>query len=78
MPERIITSDPEYPPISWRDPENPEKIMLKVSDENGNLLQEFDAEQIKSTQIKDITKATTPFDFEGRLKRWCYKIIKPL
>ena len=27
-------------------------------------------------KIKDITKATTPFDFEGRLKRWCYKIIK--
>ena len=38
----------------------------------------IDAEQIKSEQIKDITKATTPFDFEGRLKRWCYKIIKPL
>ncbi len=33
-------------------------------------------EQIHSQQIKDITKATTPFDFEGRLKRWCYKIIK--
>jgi 23S rRNA (cytosine1962-C5)-methyltransferase len=38
----------------------------------------IEAEQIKSDQIKDITKATTPFDFEGRLKRWCYKIIKPL
>ncbi len=38
----------------------------------------IDAEQINSDQIKDITKATTPFDFEGRLKRWCYKIIKPL
>jgi 23S rRNA (cytosine1962-C5)-methyltransferase len=38
----------------------------------------IDSEQIKSDQIKDITKATTPFDFEGRLKRWCYKIIKPL
>lgn len=23
----IITSDPEYPPISWRDPENPETII---------------------------------------------------
>jgi 23S rRNA (cytosine1962-C5)-methyltransferase len=33
-------------------------------------------EEIHSKQIKDITKATTPFDFEGRLKRWCYKIIK--
>jgi 23S rRNA (cytosine1962-C5)-methyltransferase len=38
----------------------------------------IDAEQINSGQIKDITKATTPFDFEGRLKRWCYKIIKPV
>jgi 23S rRNA (cytosine1962-C5)-methyltransferase len=38
----------------------------------------IDLDQIKSDQIKDITKATTPFDFEGRLKRWCYKIIKPL
>lgn len=36
----------------------------------------LDIENIHSTQIKDITKATTPFDFEGRLKRWCYKIIK--
>ena len=36
----------------------------------------IDSENINSNQIKDITKATTPFDFEGRLKRWCYKIIK--
>ena len=36
----------------------------------------LEADKIHSTQIKDITKATTPFDFEGRLKRWCYKIIK--
>jgi 23S rRNA (cytosine1962-C5)-methyltransferase len=36
----------------------------------------IDLENIKSKQVKDITKATTPFDFEGRLKRWCYKIIK--
>lgn len=32
--------------------------------------------EINSTKIKDITKATTPFDFEGKLKRWCYKIEK--
>jgi 23S rRNA (cytosine1962-C5)-methyltransferase len=38
----------------------------------------LDTEQIHSTQIKDITKATTPFDFDGRLKRWCYKIEKAL
>lgn len=36
----------------------------------------IDLEKINSQQIKDITKATTPFDFEGRLKRWCYKIVK--
>jgi 23S rRNA (cytosine1962-C5)-methyltransferase len=36
----------------------------------------IDIENINSDQIKDITKATTPFDFEGRLKRWCYKIVK--
>ena len=38
----------------------------------------LDTEKIHSTQIKDITKATTPFDFDGRLKRWCYKIEKAL
>ena len=36
----------------------------------------LETDKIHSTQIKDITKATTPFDFEGRLKRWCYKLIK--
>lgn len=33
-------------------------------------------ELIHATEIKDITKATTPFDFEGKLKRWCYRIMK--
>jgi len=36
----------------------------------------LDKEQIKATSIKDITKATTPFDFEGKLFRWCYYIVK--
>ncbi len=36
----------------------------------------LEKEKIMATEIKDITKATTPFDFEGKLKRWCYKIIK--
>jgi 23S rRNA (cytosine1962-C5)-methyltransferase len=36
----------------------------------------IEAEKINATSIKDITKATTPFDFEGKLKRWCYKIEK--
>lgn len=29
----------------------------------------LDSEAIKATSIKDITRATTPFDFEGKLKR---------
>jgi 23S rRNA (cytosine1962-C5)-methyltransferase len=36
----------------------------------------LEKEKINATQIKDITKATTPFDFEGKLFRWCYQIIK--
>jgi 23S rRNA (cytosine1962-C5)-methyltransferase len=33
-------------------------------------------QEIKATDIQDITKATTPFDFEGKLLRWCYLIRK--
>lgn len=36
----------------------------------------LEADKIKATSIKDITRATTDFDFEGKLKRWCYKISK--
>jgi 23S rRNA (cytosine1962-C5)-methyltransferase len=35
----------------------------------------LDREKIKAPVIKDITRATTPFDFEGKLSRFCYKII---
>lgn len=31
-------------------------------------------DQIHSRSIKDITKATTPFDFQGKLQRWCYLV----
>lgn len=37
---------------------------------------QLDASGIASTSIKDITRATTPFDFEGKLQRWCYLITK--
>jgi 23S rRNA (cytosine1962-C5)-methyltransferase len=30
----------------------------------------------KEAQIKDITKATTPFDFLGRATRFCFRIQK--
>lgn len=36
----------------------------------------LDQENIKADSVKDITKATTPFDFEGKLFRCCYRIIK--
>ena len=36
----------------------------------------LDKESIKADSLKDITKATTPFDFEGKLFRWCFRIIK--
>jgi len=37
---------------------------------------EIDSINIHAGSIKNITKATTPFDFEGKLKRWCFEIIK--
>jgi 23S rRNA (cytosine1962-C5)-methyltransferase len=36
----------------------------------------LDKEAIDSKSIKDITKATTPFDFEGKLFRHCFVILK--
>lgn len=32
--------------------------------------------EIQATLIKDITKLTTPPDFEGKLRRWCWRIEK--
>ena len=37
---------------------------------------ELDEKNIPASQIKNITKPTTPFDFEGKLKRSCYLISK--
>ncbi|RYY83799.1 MAG: SAM-dependent methyltransferase [Chitinophagaceae bacterium] len=36
----------------------------------------LDSDRIQSTIIKDITKATTPFDFAGKLQRYCFRIEK--
>ena len=36
----------------------------------------LEKEEIKASEIKDITRATTPFDFQGKLFRWCYRLIK--
>jgi 23S rRNA (cytosine1962-C5)-methyltransferase len=36
----------------------------------------IDTEKILATSVRDITGATTPFDFQGKLFRYCYRIIK--
>lgn len=36
----------------------------------------LEEDRIQASSIKNITGATTPFDFQGKLFRWCYKIIK--
>lgn len=36
----------------------------------------LEEEKINSASVKDITKMTTPFDFEGKLFRWCYLITR--
>lgn len=36
----------------------------------------LDQPALDPCRIKDITRATTPFDFEGSFSRWCYLITK--
>ena len=36
----------------------------------------LDEKEISALSIQNITKATTPFDFESKLKRFCFRIIK--
>lgn len=36
----------------------------------------LERDKINAASIKDITKATTPFDFEGKLFRYCYLVEK--
>lgn len=37
---------------------------------------QLEYEKIGAGTIKDITKATTPFDFAGKLKRYCFRVSK--
>jgi 23S rRNA (cytosine1962-C5)-methyltransferase len=37
---------------------------------------QLEIDRINSSNIKDITKQTTPFDFTGKLKRQCFRITK--
>ena len=36
----------------------------------------LDRDKIMAASVKDITNATTPFDFQGKLFRWCYRIVR--
>ncbi len=58
-------------------------VCMKILDEKGILFfstnyTKFNIEQEKllASEIKDITKQTTPFDFAGKLKRQCFRIAK--
>jgi 23S rRNA (cytosine1962-C5)-methyltransferase len=37
---------------------------------------QLEADKIETPSIKDITNATTPFDFQGKLFRQCFRIMK--
>jgi 23S rRNA (cytosine1962-C5)-methyltransferase len=36
----------------------------------------LEKDKIMAASVKDITNTTTPFDFRGKLYRWCYRLIK--
>ena len=59
------------------------KKLLKACDEGGRIYFSnnykgfvLDKESIPTHSIKDITGATTPFDFQGKLHRSCFLIDK--
>ena len=37
---------------------------------------QMQTEELKDCTVKDITRATTPFDFQGKLNRYCFLIRK--
>lgn len=56
---------------------------MKALSENGILFFstnytkfQIEKEKLQGSEIKDITKQTTPFDFGGKLKRQCWRISK--
>jgi 23S rRNA (cytosine1962-C5)-methyltransferase len=36
----------------------------------------LEGDKIKAASVKDITNATTPFDFQGKLNRMCFMIVR--
>lgn len=56
---------------------------MKILSENGILFFstnytkfQIEKEKLHASEIKDITKQTTPFDFAGKLKRQCWRIVR--
>jgi 23S rRNA (cytosine1962-C5)-methyltransferase len=56
---------------------------IRILSENGILIFstnytkfQIDKEKLHASEIKDITKQTTPFDFAGKLKRQAFKIFE--
>jgi 23S rRNA (cytosine1962-C5)-methyltransferase len=37
---------------------------------------QLEQDALRAAVVKDITKATTSFDFEGKLKRQCFRMVK--
>ena len=37
---------------------------------------QLESSQLRVSEIKDITKASCPFDFEGKLRRFCFRFVK--
>jgi 23S rRNA (cytosine1962-C5)-methyltransferase len=59
------------------------KKLLKASTEHGKVLFsnnyrgfQLDRDSIPALTVKDISKQTTPFDFQGKLQRACFLIEK--
>jgi 23S rRNA (cytosine1962-C5)-methyltransferase len=59
------------------------KKLLKATKEEGHIYFsnnyhkfQLDKDAIPAFEIKDITGATTPFDFQGRLNRSCFLLTK--
>jgi 23S rRNA (cytosine1962-C5)-methyltransferase len=36
----------------------------------------LDRDKIMAASVKDITNATTPFDFQGKLNRMCFRMVR--
>jgi 23S rRNA (cytosine1962-C5)-methyltransferase len=56
---------------------------IKILNESGILFFstnytkfQIEKEKLQASEIKDITKQTTPFDFAGKLKRQCWRIVR--